>query len=710
MKQLLLIDGNALIHRAFHALPPLTDEKGNLVNAVYGFTSAVLTALKQFQPEYIAVTFDVGRKTFRNEIYDQYKATRPETDEGLAGQFVPVRKVTKALNIPVFALEGFEADDLIGTLVAQAEKIADLEIIILTGDNDALQLVSDKTKVSTFGRGLHESRIYDSDAVRLKYGFSPDQIIDYKALAGDSSDNIPGVNGIGAKTATSLLQEYKDLDNMYANLDKIKESVRKKLSDDKDRAYISQKLARINQEAPIELDLEKCKVTQFDGFEARKLFVELNFKSLLARLPQESSKPGQAGLFSPEIESELSSKQGKGSDGSEAEKIDAKLVPILDKITRNGILVDCVYLKDLANQAGTKIKELEKEIYKFVGHAFNLNSPSQLAPVLYDELKLSPDDGKRIKKGKTHRSTAASELEKLKKVHPVINLLLEYREFTKLKNTYLDPLPTMVDQNNRLHTTFAQDTATGRLSSKNPNLQNIPVSEGFGGKIRQAFIADKDKILISADYSQIELRVAAHMSGDKAMIEAFEGNRDFHSEVSKALGVDRRMAKAINFGILYGMNPYGLATRLDIKVEDAKRYIENYFITFSGLSDYINQTLELAREKGYVETLFGRRRFMPELGSNSALVRQGAERAATNMPLQGTAADIMKLAMIAIDQKMPNLKIVLQIHDELLFEVPKDAPKSLDDKIDEIMTGVAELKVPLKVEINRGKTWAETKK
>lgn len=707
MKTLLLIDGNALIHRAYHAIPPLSDEKGNLVNAVYGFTSSILSAFKQYQPEYAAVCFDVGRVTFRNQIYDNYKATRPETDEGLASQFVPARKITKALNIPAFGLEGFEADDLIGTLSAQAQRY-NIETIILTGDNDAMQLVGETIKVSAFGRGLHDSRLYDPDAVRTKYGISPEQIVDFKALAGDLSDNIPGVRGIGQKTATTLLQRYKTLDNIYKNLSQIKESVAKKLTQDKKIAYISQKLATINQNAPIKLELEKCKVSQFDGFVARKLFVEMGFKSLLTRLPKESSKPGQAGLFDKEIDDDVISSQGRGANGSDAQKIDSLLEPVLKKITKNGILIDCDKLNQLAKKAGEKIRKLEKNIFNEVGHSFNINSPTQLAPILYQELRLIPKNGK-IRRGKTHQSTAASELEKLKNIHPVIEYILKYREYTKLKNTYLDPLPTMIDDEKRLHTTFAQDTSTGRLSSKNPNLQNIPVTESMGEEIRSAFIAPKSKVLLSADYSQIELRIAAHFSGDEALIQAFKNNRDMHSEVSKALGIDRKMAKAINFGILYGMNYYGLATRLDISVQDAKKYIERYFVTYPGLKKYIDTTVEFGRKNGYVETLFGRRRYMPELNSLNGGIRNSAERAAVNMPLQGTAADIIKLAMIEIDKQIPKLKIVLQIHDELLFEIDEDAPKSIDEKVANIMTTVTNLAVPLEIDLGRGKSWGEIK-
>lgn len=709
MKKLLLVDGNALIHRAFHALPELTDRQGNLVNAVYGFTSAILSAFSKIQPEYAAVTFDVGRKTFRNELYDKYKATRPDTDEGLAKQFVPVRKITKALNIPTYGIEGYEADDLIGTLSKEAKKHSALEVIILTGDNDAMQLVDNRVRVYTFGRGMSDTRLFGPDEVRAKYGLSPDQIVDFKALAGDSSDNIPGVKGIGGKTATTLLQKYKNLEGVYKHLDDISTSTCKKLTDDKEMAFISQRLARISQEVPIEFELEKCKVTQFDGYQAKKLFSELGFLSLIPRLPKESAKPGQAGLFDFEQRKEFEPVQGKGTDGSKAQEIDEKVAPILDKMTANGILIDKNKLNQLSLQAGEKISQLEKEIYKLVGHSFNLNSPSQLAPVLYDELQLTPVEGKRIKKGKTHRSTAASELEKLKGSHPVISLILEYREYTKLKNTYLDPLPTMVDENNRLHTTFDQDTSTGRLSSKNPNLQNIPVQEGFGQQIREAFVAPEGKILLAADYSQIELRVAAHITGDETMIKAFQDDRDIHSEVSKALGVNRKMAKAINFGILYGMNAYGLASRLEISAEEANHYIAHYFMTYPKLRQYMLDTVEFARKNGYVATIFGRRRYMPEINSSNALVRQAAERAAINMPLQGTAADIVKLAMIAVDEKIKNAKMLLQIHDELLFELDQNIPKTLDESILKIMSQVVKLKVPLKLAISRGKNWGETK-
>lgn len=709
MDKFLLIDGNALIHRAYHALPPLTDRDGNLVNAVYGFSSAILSAFSILQPDYVAVTFDVGRITFRNQIFDGYKAKRPETDEGLKGQFAIVHEVTKALSIPVFGLEGFEADDLIGTLSRQASKKDALETIILTGDNDAMQLVSNKVRVYTFGRSMSDTRLFGPDEVRNKYGLSPEQIIDYKALAGDSSDNIPGVKGVGEKTATTLLQKYRDLEGVYAHLDEIGPAVRKKLENDKDMAFVSRRLATINQETPITLDLPACRVNQFDGYQARKLFDRLGFKSLIARLPKEASKPGQSALFEYQKDEQLESKQGKGTDGSQAVEIDQKLAPILEQVTKNGVLIDTTRLGTLSDEAGRKLQELQKAIYALAGRSFNINSPSQLAPLLYEELALVPQGGQRIRRGKTHRSTAASELEKLKDAHPIIPLLLEYREYAKLKNTYLDPLPSMVDKDGRLHTTFEQDTSTGRISSKNPNLQNIPIRDQFGARVREAFIAPAHKLLLSADYSQIELRVAAHIADDDAMIKAFLADRDIHDEVSKALGVDRRMAKAINFGILYGMNAYGLASRLEIKPEEAKQYIANYFATYPALKVYMDETVRKASERGYVETMFGRRRYLPELNSANAMVRQGAQRAAINMPLQGTAADIMKLAMIAVYEQIKEARIILQIHDELLLEIDEHASNSLDVEIAKLMSSAVALKVPLKVDLARGKSWAKTK-
>jgi len=723
MKKLVLVDGHAVFHRAYHALPPLTTSKGELVNAVFGFTSMLLRAIADIKPDYIAVAFDTAQPTFRHQEYTAYKAQRIAAPDELHEQLPRVKQVVEALNIPIFELAGYEADDIIATLVAQGtesrKQTADLEIIIVTGDRDTLQLVQPGVKIYTPGKSFSDVVYYDEKAVREKYGLQPRQLVELKALAGDPSDNIPGVRGIGEVGATKLIQQFGGVEEIYKNLAKIPEKTRKLLEADSEAAVMSKKLASLDCEVPIELDLNKCVLADYDKEAALKLFEELEFKSLIPKLPgikqgsairdQRSANKikdaeGQVGLFDKE-------KEEKRGTSDELEKV-------LREMEAHGVLVDTQKLVKLSKKIGGRLATLEKEIYRQVGHEFNLNSPRQLSSVLYDELHLIPERSTRIK---THKSTDEATLSTLVGAHPVIEQILEYRELFKLKSTYADALPAQIGADGRIHTSFHTDiTRTGRLSSKNPNLQNIPTRGKLGEEVRSAFIAPAGCKLLSADYNQIELRVMAHMSGDRQLKRIFESGEDIHTQAAIAvLGKkpdqvtkeDRRIAKIINFGIMYGISPFGLATQLKIEPAAAKEIIDRYFERFPAVKEWIAATLRDAYEKGFVETLAGFRRYVLELRSNNQTVRRAGERIAVNSPIQGTAADIIKKAMVGISNKLQvtgyKTKMILQVHDELVFEVPEKELKEASKLIKEIMENCFPLSVPLVVELKVGKNWGE---
>jgi len=905
-KKLLLIDGNAIIHRAYHALPPLTTKSGELVNAVYGFTSTLLSVIEKFKPDYIAASFDLAGPTFRHEKFEEYKANRVKADDELYAQIPLVKKVVKTFNIPIYEKAGFEADDVIGTLAKQAGALGDdLETIIVTGDMDTLQLIDDKTKVYTMRRGLSDAVIFDAKAAAEKYGgLVPDQLIDYKGLRGDPSDNIPGVKGIGEKTTVILLSQYGSIEGVYEHLEEIKGAVKEKLARDKAQAMLSKELATIDRNVPVELELEKTVLHDFDRDKIVKLFGELNFYSLVKRLPADRSetsrlaedgesrranefestknansrgvadfkyevmredgsemtfeellkqkelsiaidfrenklqgialswKTGRAtylplntsniGVLKEILENELIKKVGydlkdsykklskenikttgiafdvmiaayvldpgkpvelstlaltylgeelevqkkgkqlsmldladesvfvnetckradyvfklKGalqkqldtiteqqrSAGSKHtaqevfEKIEMPLVPILAEMELEGIMLDTLIFKGISEKLTMRIENLEKSIHELAGKSFNVNSPSQLADILFNTLKLPATD---IKKGKTGYSTAAAELEKLRSEHKIIEKIEEYRELFKLKNTYLDTLPQLVDDNSRIHTTFNQAvTATGRLSSADPNLQNIPIKTDLGQLLRTAFVAKDGYKLISADYSQIDLRCVAHVSGDKKMIEAFQRGDDIHrltaAQVNKVTPSQvtekmRSAAKALNFGIIYGMSSFGFSQSAGISREEAQKFINAYMENFSSVASYMKETREFARNNGYVETLLGRRRNLPEIKSPNFQVANSAQRMAINMPIQGLAADIMKLAMINVHKEFEDhadVAMLLQIHDEIILEVREDLAEEAAEKIKDIMENVLTLSVPLIVDVNVGDNWGE---
>lgn len=868
MKKLILIDTHAVIHRAYHALPPLSTPpssarpQGEPINAVYGFTTILLRILRELKPDYLAAAFDLSGPTFRHVAYERYKAHRPETPSDLSGQFAKTEELLEAFGIPVFKKEGYEADDIIGTMVKKLEKKNGVEVIIVTGDMDTLQLVRPGVRVYAMKKGITDTVIYNEKAVTLRYGFRPDQLIDFKGLKGDPSDNIPGVKGIGEKTATDLIKTYGSIEGIYKQ---IKKDARKfpnalfvKLKEGEEDARLSRELATINCGAPIEFDLESIACRDKErAAEVKTLFQKFGFFSILKRFEQEraTKAPGeQAALAIAVPERKIEVKDlAAWSDLAQAKEVglavvedtlyivvpdrkevlrvlpsllhpksassffkDNTVVAVYDGktvihflrkhkiatpkigfdimiasylvspssrdfsytaiITRElgrtasdnvpeelvhllelgkilkarvalydvesvladielpltaaladmeerGILIDRKFLKNLGTRVDHEIEELVQKIYELAGAPFNINSPRQLSSVLFETLGIKTYGLRKTAKGGAI-STRESELEKLKSQHPIIEHVLKYRELAKLKSTYIDVLPTLVNpKTKRVHTTFHQTgTVTGRLSSSDPNLQNIPVQSEHGREVRRAFIAEDGYDLVSFDYSQIELRVAAHMAGDEKMIEAFERGVDIHRLTAAEIynlpleeisAEQRRAAKTLNFGVLYGMGPQAFSEATGFSLEDAKKFIQEYFSDFSGVRDYITRTKRFAEENGYVATLLGRKRPMPEMASSNWQMKREAERMAVNMPLQGTAADIVKLAMIKIDRWVEENNfsrdacLLLQVHDELVFEIKKEKTKKIVPEIKKIMESIIKLKVPLVVDIKTGKNWGE---
>lgn len=892
-KKLILIDGNAIIHRAYHALPPFTTKQGELVNAVYGFASTLLSVIAEFQPDYVVASFDLAGKTFRHSKFEDYKANRVKADDELYAQIPRVKEVVKAFNIPIYEKEGFEADDVIGTIATRIKQNGtNIETIIVTGDMDTLQLVGEKTSVYTMRRGLSDSILYDKEKVFGRYGLSPEQIIDYKALRGDPSDNIPGVKGIGEKTAVTLLQKYATLDGVYENISEIKGAVKEKLERDKAQAYLSRELATISLDAPIEFELEKALLKDFNRETIVKLFSELNFFSLIKRLPNGENadldkknkadagvkdfkyfivdeknkaeilaeiekaseisiavetaeekisglaiswKTGRAVFFPTssdslsqlknilkslavkkigydlktiykqllqtgiglenlsfdimlaayvldpgrklelekiifsELGEELSfEKKSKGqlslvADPQEEEnainslcqkadyalklkstlekriqeisaeqtkaglvegtletifsQMEMPLAKILAEMELTGIELNPIIFQGISEKITKTIKHLEKSIHEMAGQDFNINSPSQLSEVLFSVMGLPTADIKKTKKG---LSTASAELEKLRSSHQIIEKIEQYRELFKLKTTYLDAIPKLIDEKSRIHTTFQQAvTATGRLSSIQPNLQNIPIKTELGQLLRTAFVAKDGYKLISVDYSQIDLRCVAHVSNDKKLIEAFHRGDDIHKitaaqinnvNLSQVTEKMRSAAKALNFGIIYGMSSFGFSQSAGIERGDAQKFINAYMENFSGVANYMKETREFARTNGYVETLLGRRRNLAEINSPNFQVAAGAERMAINMPIQGLTADIMKIAMINIATKFQNdpaVRMILQVHDEIIFEVKSELVENVAKEIKQLMENAYALRVPLVADVKVGDNWGE---
>ncbi len=926
----LIFDGNALVHRSFHALPTtMATSQGEIVNAVYGFTSFLLKAIKEFKPTYVAVTFDLAGPTFRHKQFAAYKAQRVKAPQELYDQLARTKEVVQAFNIPIYEAAGFEADDCIGTIAKEIGNQADT--IIVTGDLDTLQLIDDTTFVYTMSRGLSDSLLYDAKAVKERFGFGPEAMIDYKALRGDPSDNIPGVPGIGEKTATDLIKDFKNLEGVYNHLksDKIKDRIRELLADNKDQAELSKDLATIRTNVPLKFKLADTRFGSFDQDKLIDLFNELEFRSLLPRLNDlpgvdkvvkadnkfsrntknfdytlvdsetafndfikklkqqahfawdtetdsldeinanllgmsfswraeeayfiklrakneklkaaaKNSNDNQRSLFSqnekiepkkihpwvkklqPILEDNKIKKSGHNlkfdikvlagygvkvrgiefdtmlasylinPDGRQHnldavvfqefgfskiskedllgtgknkqafaevpidklylyacedadfagrlvnklhkklkeakleklfETMEMPLVEVLAKMETAGIAIDPKYFAKLDKQIDSSLEKLQTKIWHAAGSHFNINSVQQLREILFHKLKIATEG---VAKTKTGLSTNVGVLEKLKDTHPIIAMILDYRELNKLSTTYVKALPKLINPTTgRVHTSFNQTVAaTGRLSSSDPNLQNIPIKTEWGKLIRRGFVAPRGKTLVSIDYSQIELRLAAHLSGDPTMIKAFKAGDDIHSATAAAINkvplakvtpAMRSAAKSINFGLLYGQGPRGLSENAGISYAEAKQFIAEYFRAFSHIKKYIDGALTKARRDGYVETIFGRKRYLADINSNNIMMQKAAERVAINAPLQGMAADIIKVAMIKIDNLIDKkfagkVKMLLQVHDELVFEVDDKLVKTAVPALRAIMENVIKLKVPLTAEAKIGKNWEEMKK
>lgn len=727
-KLFIIIDSNSLFHRAYHALPRFTTKKGELVNAVFGFSSILLRALKEFQPDYLAATFDVPGPTFRDEEYEDYKATRVKAPDELYEQIPRIKEVLKVFNIPIYEKEGFEADDVIGTIAKKLESKKDIDVIIVSGDLDTLQLVTSGTRVFTMKKGVQDTVIYDQRAVNERFGLTPAELIDYKGLRGDPSDNIPGVPGIGEKSAEKLIAEFGSLEKLYVALENDKvtsvgDKMLQALRDNKEQAFFSRMLATIRLDVPLAFTLKDSLWGGFKQDDVASLFRELNFNTLITRLegikgfevPETNSEKKVSGtsVRREELLNDVEDARSAGVLSDDIYKLESELVPIIIKMEEKGITLDAPVLEKLSRKIGALLKKIEKAIYKSAGSEFNINSPRQLSEVLFDKLAI---DAKGLKKTPGREiSTAASELEKLRGRHPIIELIMEQRELQKLFTTYITPLPKLQDKTGRIHSTFKSlGTATGRMSSTKPNLQNIPIKSDFAHEIRKSFIAPRGKKFLACDYSQMELRVVAHLAQDKNMINAFLNDEDIHTNTaSQVFGVEvgnvtkemRYRAKELNFGLIYGMGPTSFARSAGISLDEAREFTQRYLDIFKGIATYMRETKEKAYQFGYVETLFGRKRFLPDLQSPNPMFRAMAERAAINMPVQGTAADIVKMAMVRANRELKDVDLVLQIHDELLWEVPVGVIDERAEHAKKILESVVSLSVPMKVEYKIGTSW-----
>ena len=915
---LMLIDGPSLVYRGYFALPPLTLSDGTLVNAVFGFLQIVLRGMQDVKPDYAMLSFDVGKPQFRFDAHPEYKAGRPSMPDDLRAQFPIVREIAQMMGMPIRELQGYEADDVIGTLSKKATAQG-VDTMIVSGDLDGLQLVDDHVRLLTTRMGVAATVIYDEAKVMERYGLRPDQMLDYKALKGDTSDNIPGVPGVGEKTAISLLQQFGTLDGIYERLDEVKGKLRDRLAEHRASAFMSREIGRIVCDLPVELDLEEARTGRYDRRAVAQRMRELEFRSLIDRLPPSTIAPtgydgpeetkgglqlsldllgGAAPSGGPaaapsdeprsrpdpladpagaiehvdprivrtdadraELETWMAAHEGgigigwsagagrplerplfgvalAGGDGSswyvpwtedrplpgwfgredrdlvghdlkqlmvmlgsrdvplagacfdtlvagymvnpalraqtlddvaatrfggqlppkpltpetgaeevgcarraagealtallskpalESELADAALtnlfhevemplVPVLARMELAGIEIDLDALAAMQEEFGAQLTGLEARIYDLVGRPFNIGSPKQLEQILFHELGLPA-----TKRTRTGYSTDASVLEELRDKHEVIGLILEHRQVSKLKSTYVDALPGLVDANRRLHTTYQQAVAaTGRLSSTDPNLQNIPIRTPLGRHIRRAFVAPEGKLLLGADYSQQELRILAHVSADPGLRADFASHSDIHlAAAARVLGLapdqvgpkERSVAKMINYGIAYGLSDFGLAERLKIPREEAQRFIADYFAAYEGIRRYTVEMKILARDQGYVTTLLGRRRYLPELTARNGALRSAGERMAINMPIQGTAADGMKIAMVRVDQALRERdlrsKMLLQVHDELVFETDEDELPELAGLVKEIMESALPLDVPLEVDLKVGRNWEQ---
>lgn len=872
-KKLAIIDGKSVFYRGYYAMRDLSTKDGTPTGGVYGFAVMALEVIKKLKPDYVCIAWDKPKTNIRKrkELYPEYKAGRTPPPPDFYEQIPVLHELLDAFGWPLYEIDDYEADDIMGTFAVEASKQG-IETQLITSDLDVLQLVNPLVHVYALKKGLSNIELFKPDSLEEKYGIKPSQFLDFKALKGDSSDNIPGVAGVGDKTAKELLQEHNSLDEIYANLDLIKNSVRKKLEEGKESAYLSKKLAAIWTDVPIDFDVTKMNGDAIDLDRVRSIFDKLEFRTLIRQLPasmngknspEQPSMPTEQTIVPEKVEhidsdkqlkqhelvgtvylqSRAQSSHGKRPrylaysladtevtyvidvakvqaeslatafsgvtaivghdtkatlqvlyelgialphvahdvfvgafllnplrreqsltelaqsdfdyDGSSyddlsdeefvaragevtalvkalhkkqekefaeipklsdlARDIEWPVIPVLARMEHEGIRLDTDYLSAMSDELQDDISDVEQEIFGYADKEFNVSSPKQLTEVLFEDMKL-PTDG--IKKGKTGYSTAANQLGKLRGQHPIIECILKYREYTKLKSTYVDTLPKLVDERSRVHTTFHLTIAqTGRLSSTDPNLQNIPVRTELGKRIRRAFIADPGNVLISADYSQFELRLAAYLADDTELIKMFNEGADIHTmtaaqiygrnpeDITKTM---RRDAKVINFGILYGMSPHGLVAATGMSYASAKKFIDTYFSIRKPIMEYIESLKMQARDVGYVETLFGRRRPTPDIKSSNFIVRQAAERAAINMPIQGTEADIMKMAMVAIDEILPSgATQLLQIHDSILVECRADDAESLAKKMKHTMENIYTLPVELKVDVETGSHWGE---
>jgi len=776
---LVLLDTHAIIHRAYHALPEFTSPKGEPVGALYGLAAMLVKLIQDLKPDYIVAAYDLPGATHRHEVYKEYKGKRPKMDEALSVQIGTSRDVLAAFGIPIYEAAGFEADDVIGTLALQAKK--DFDVVIASGDMDTLQLVDGtRVKVFTLRKGIQDTVLYDEDAVAARFGFSPERIADFKGLRGDPSDNIIGVPGIGEKTATTLISAFGSVEDMYLALKKTPEAFKKAgisdrivelLKKSEDEAQFSKVLATIRTDAPIKLKKPTLFSEAFDAQRVKTLFADFGFRSLTSRLDaltkngvekakeppvivateeEAMFKEAQVMLWltnseitNPTLEDILHATKTETLADAHAklesliaaqkltrvyQDIERPLIPVIDAINRRGVAVDREYLAALSKEYHTELEKLEKKIHEAAGGEFNINSPKQLGEMLFTKLGLGKG-AKRQKKTSTGQiSTRESELAKLKGEHPVIDAILAYRELAKLLGTYIDAIPPLLTKDGRLHTTFLQTgTTTGRISSKDPNLQNIPIKSELGRAIRNAFVAPPGKLLLTFDYSQVELRIAAWLSKDEKLSEIFRQGEDIHAGVAaRVFNVPekevtyemRRRAKVINFGILYGMGVNALKDSLGCDRAEAQEFYTRYFETFGTLAEFLEKTRRDAARLGYTETYFGRRRYFPGIRSKIPYIRAQAERMAINAPMQGTQSDIVKIAMARLhtlfEKEHEGAAIVLQIHDELMFEVPEDAVTELSHKTRDIMQNVLSKEemngIPLVVSGAQGKNWGEMEK
>ncbi len=812
-KRLIVLDTHAILHRAYHALPEFSSSKGEPTGALYGLISMLVKLIVELKPDYIVAAFDLPEPTFRHIAFKEYKAQRMKADDALVAQIIRSREVLDALGVVRYECSGFEADDVIGTIVEETKNIKDVDVIIASGDMDTLQLVDDsRVQAYTLRKGLTDTILYDAQKVITRYGFGPEQIADFKGLRGDPSDNIPGVKGIGEKTATTLIMEFGSLDNVYAILKKnpeklvaagIKPGMMQKLTEQEAQAMFSKELAIIRRDAPIQFLLPPPWKEHVDIKRVLDMLQQYEFRSLIPRIKSavgggvETGVPQEKILGTPVLaagesngpdnflqDSSLGAQEKDGSLFAEIEQVDPEefekialavwvidsnvtqptlddiyrigkadtfeeakknilkeiherdltfvyekielpLSPVLRGMEKTGIKIDKDFLKDLSKKYRTELDAISARIFDAAGTVFNINSPKQLGDILFDTMGLGVKNQKKTAGGA--RSTKESELEKLRDQHPIIGEVLNYRELQKLLSTYIDVIPGLVDSEDRLHTTYVQEgSTTGRLASHDPNLQNIPIKTELGRAIRHSFIAGEGMVLVSFDYSQIELRIAAFLSEDPTLVDTFKTGRDVHTEVAmRVFGVEskdvtyeqRRRAKIINFGILYGMGVSALKDSLGTSRSDAQEFYNQYFEAFPRLAQYLDETKSDAARRGYTETFFGRRRYFLGITSSIPYVRASAERMAINAPIQGTSADLIKLAMVEIahwiqkEKLGDSVRMLLQVHDELVFEIKEANVEVCAKRIKEIMENNLSDKerkgIPFKAEGKRGTNWGD---